>query len=238
MARLDRCVVQLHADVDRAHLGQARRHERRAQATGHAHPPHQVVAAGGVQDGRRGRCGDLGEQTDRRDAPVDARVVLLHVGVRHCVVEQRLQGTGAERASETPQHEAHGKGRITGDGDPQDVAGGLEYASRNQRTATAPVIGKGARRHLGHDADHGPDDEQGRDLGTGQPGIGEEQRVQRVDRDRVGQCGPPDRQPGKPANLRRQCRSMSLHEAMILTCSADAPGNYAARPRPCGTLHP
>ncbi len=196
-------------------FGQAGGERRGGQAAGHAHPTDQVVAPGGEKERGCEPDRELGQEAHGGDAAVDEGVALGHAGRRQAVVEQGFERTGAERAAEAPKHEATGKGPVPGGGDPERVSGGLEQARGQQKGPPREPVGQGARRHLGHDAHRRPDEEKSGDLRIRQPAVGEQQRVERIDGDAVGEQSPADREPVEPASLRRERTSTMAHGSQV-----------------------
>ena len=98
---------------------------------------------------------------------------------------QRFEGSGTERAPDTPQDEAEGEGPVRGGDHPQGEAGGGEQRPHPEQQTPGDGVGPGAGRHLQHDAGDGPQGEQRGDLPDRQSGVAEQQRVHRVEQHEV-----------------------------------------------------
>lgn len=185
--------------LDPGRLGQPAREKRGRQADPDADPADQLVTPNREEKRRRPGGRDLAQQRQRVDPPVYAGVVLLRAPLDQPFVKQRLVGAGNQGAPEAPQDEPGGKGHKARKHDPRQKAHRLEQARCDQCRPAGEPVGQGARRYLGNDGRGRPEHEQHRDFCVGQPGVGEEQRVDRVERHGVGERCPTDYKPAKPA---------------------------------------
>src|SRR5205807_345488 len=116
-----------------------------------------------------------------------ARVLRLRAVRGGSVVEQRLQCAGEQRAADTPADEARREPGEVREQRPDGVAARLEQTGGGDAVAAGEPVGEGAGGYLGEDAGDAPDHEQRRNARAGQTAAGEQQRVQREQRHRLGE---------------------------------------------------
>ncbi len=185
-------------------LGQHRRHHRTQHAGDDAGGARGVVTAPREQRcGRRGAA-DHSDGPGRPHEPGQSGVVLRAPQPVQLVVDQRLCRAGPQRATEGPQDESGGEGDERRRHRPQRETRRGDQRTGDQQLPSGHAVGQ----HTGGDLDdhrrHRPDDEQRRDLGGSEPGarnpgVGEEDGVQRVERDEVFEEGGAHRRGCQPA---------------------------------------
>lgn len=101
------------------------------------------------------------------------------------VVEQGLEGTGAQRARRTPEHETGGETEVGRKQGPGGETGCQQGAGQDEQVTTVDRVGPGTGRDLQDERGRGPDGQQGGDLGGVQAVRGEQQRVEGIQRNQI-----------------------------------------------------
>jgi len=185
-------------------LGKPRGQGCRGEAQRDAHPARERVAAHREQQ-RRARGGrHLRDQSRGAGLAAELRVLVLGVHVGEPVVEQRLERAAGERAAQPPEHEARGEPGEPRKRHPDAEPDGLQHPGHHERAAPREPVGERPGGNLGEEADAGPDGEQQRHLCDRQPGVEEQQRIEGIDRQGVGEERPGDGEPCERAGGGRQ----------------------------------